>query len=839
MIERILKLIIGTKNERELKRISVLLNEINGFEPQMMALSDEELRAKTDYFRERLQQGLTLDDILTEAFAVVREAARRTLMMRPFDVQVIGGIVLHEGKIAEMKTGEGKTLAATMPLYLNALEGKGCHLVTVNDYLAKRDAAWMGPIYNFLGLTVGVIVNGMDDDERRKAYHADITYGTNNEFGFDYLRDNMKFTLDDYVQRDFHYAIVDEVDSILIDEARTPLIISGPSEESTDKYYKINQIIPRLKKDQDYTIDEKSRTVALTEEGVAHVEKYLNVQNLYEPRNIELVHHVNQALRAHTLFKRDVDYLVKDGQVVIVDEFTGRIMPGRRYSDGLHQALEAKEGVKIERENQTLASITFQNYFRMYKKLAGMTGTADTEAEEFKKIYNLDVVVIPTNMPMIREDYNDVIYKTEKEKIKAIIEEVKALNKMKRPVLIGTTSIEKSEALSKHLTRAGIKHHVLNAKNHEKEAEIIAMAGQPGMVTISTNMAGRGTDIKLGEGVAELGGLHILGTERHESRRIDNQLRGRSGRQGDKGSSRFYLSLEDDLLRIFGAERIAGIMERIGIEEGQPIEHKYISRAIENAQKRVEGQNFDIRKHLLDYDDVMNKQRQVIYEQRRKVLRGENLWADLETMIEEIVDGMISEYLDEKTPKSEWNFKGLEDAVFKQFNLKLDLSDDAENRSAEAVRERIVQGVNQLLRDKESEFGKDLMNYLMRVIMLQAIDTQWKDHLLAMDHLREGIGLRGYAQKDPVREYQREGYEMFMEMIARIKMDILEKLCLIRIQREEEVEEIRQKQKEDYVMSRGESMAKSKTVKHEGPKVGRNDPCPCGSGKKYKKCCGA
>jgi len=815
------------------------LNEVNNFEPEMMALSDEQLRTKTLYFKEKLQSGLTLDDILTEAFAVVREAARRTLMMRPFDVQVIGGIVLHEGKIAEMKTGEGKTLAATMPLYLNALEGKGCHVVTVNDYLAKRDAEWMGPIYRFLGLTVGVIVNGLDDEERRKAYHADITYGTNNEFGFDYLRDNMKFTLDDYVQRDFHYAIVDEVDSILIDEARTPLIISGPSEESTDKYYKINQVIPRLKRDQDYVIDEKSRTVALTEEGIAHVEKYLSIQNLYEPRNIEIVHHVNQALRAHTLFKRDVDYLVKDGQVVIVDEFTGRIMPGRRYSDGLHQALEAKEGVKIERENQTLASITFQNYFRMYKKLAGMTGTADTEAEEFKKIYNLEVVVIPTNMPMIREDYNDLIYKTEKEKIKAVIEEVKELNKKKRPVLIGTISIEKSEMLSKYLLRAGIKHHVLNAKNHEKEAEIIAHAGQAGMVTISTNMAGRGTDIKLGEGVAELGGLHILGTERHESRRIDNQLRGRAGRQGDKGSSRFYLSLEDDLLRIFGAERISAIMDRIGIEEDQPIEHKYISRAIENAQKRVEGQNFDIRKHLLDYDDVMNKQRQVIYEQRKKVLRGDNLWSDVEAIVEEMVDAMVAEYLDEKAHRDEWNIKGLEEALYKQCNLRLDLSHFDQNNSAEAVRELIIRSVNQLLRDKEKEFGEDLMNYLMRVIMLQAIDVQWKDHLLAMDHLREGIGLRGYAQKDPIREYQREGYEMFVEMTSRIKMDILEKLCLIRIQRETEVDEIQKKQKQDYVMSRGESMAQSKTVKHEGEKIGRNDPCPCGSGKKYKKCCGA
>ncbi len=679
MIEMILKKIVGTKNDRELKRYSLLLDEVNNFESLMMSLTDEELRAKTPYFKEKLKNGSTLDDILAEAFAVAREVSRRTLLMRPFDVQVIGGIVLHEGKIAEMKTGEGKTLAATMPLYLNALEGKGCHVVTVNDYLAKRDAEWMGPIYNFLGLSVGVIVHGMDDDERREAYHADITYGTNNEFGFDYLRDNMKFNLEDYVQREFNYAIVDEVDSILIDEARTPLIISGPSEESTDKYYKINQIIPRLKKDKDYTIDEKSRTVVLTEEGVAHVEGFLNVQNLYEPRNIEIVHHVNQALRAHTLFKRDVDYLVKDGQVIIVDEFTGRVMPGRRYSDGLHQALEAKEKVKIERENQTLASITFQNYFRMYKKLAGMTGTADTEAAEFKKIYNLDVVVVPTNMPMIRKDNNDLIYKTEKEKIKAVIEEVRALNKEKRPVLIGTISIEKSELLSKYLTRAGIKHHVLNAKNHEKEAEIVAQAGQPGMVTISTNMAGRGTDIRLGEKVAEIGGLHILGTERHESRRIDNQLRGRSGRQGDDGSSRFYLSLEDDLLRIFGAERISSIMDRIGIEEDQPIEHKYISRAIENAQKRVEGQNFDIRKHLLDYDDVMNRQRKVIYEQRKKVLRGDNLWADIEEMVEEIVDDLLFEYIDEKGHAEDWNLKGLDDAIFKQFNLKLNLANSRSN----------------------------------------------------------------------------------------------------------------------------------------------------------------
>ena len=648
MFNAILKKVFGSKNDRELKRLSLFLHEINALEPAMMAATDGELREKTPYFRHKLENGGGLEDILVEAFAVVREASRRTLKMRPFDVQIIGGLVLHEGKIAEMKTGEGKTLAATMPLYLNALAGKGCHLVTVNDYLAKRDASWMGPIYEFLGMSVGTIVHGMDDDERRVAYHADITYGTNNEFGFDYLRDNMKFSLTDYVQREYFYAIVDEVDSILIDEARTPLIISGASDESTEKYGRVNQVIPQLRKEKDYTVEEKSRTVVLTEEGVAHVENILKVQNLYEPRNIDTLHHVNQALRAHTLFKRDVDYLVKEGKVIIVDEFTGRVMPGRRYSDGLHQALEAKEHVKVEQENQTLASITFQNFFRMYAKLAGMTGTADTEAEEFKKIYNLEVLVIPTNMPMIRIDYPDVIYKTENEKVKAVIEEIRELNVAKRPVLVGTISIEKSELLSKYLTRAGVKHHVLNAKNHEREAEIIAQAGQPGQVTISTNMAGRGTDIKLGEGVATLGGLHILGTERHESRRIDNQLRGRSGRQGDMGSSRFYLSLEDDLLRIFGAERIASVMDRIGMEEGEPIEHRLISKAIENAQKRVEGQNFDIRKHLLDYDNVMNRQRQVIYEQRKKVLKGEELWKDIEEMLEEIVDELVPEYVDEK-----------------------------------------------------------------------------------------------------------------------------------------------------------------------------------------------
>ncbi|HLE18269.1 MAG TPA: SEC-C metal-binding domain-containing protein, partial [Syntrophales bacterium] len=662
--------------------------------------------------------------------------------------------------------------------------------------------------------------------------------GTNNEFGFDYLRDNMKFDLEDYVQREFYYAIVDEVDSILIDEARTPLIISGPSEESTDKYYRINQIIPRLKMNQDYTVDEKTRTVVLTEEGVGHVENLLKVANLYEPKNIEILHHVNQALKAHTLFKRDVDYLVKDGKVIIVDEFTGRVMPGRRYSDGLHQALEAKEKVKIENENQTLASITFQNYFRMYKKLAGMTGTADTEAPEFKKIYNLDVIVVPTNMPMIREDCTDVIYKTEVEKINAVIAEIKELHKNKRPVLVGTISIEKSELLSKYLNRTGIKHHVLNAKNHEREAEIVAQAGQQGMVTISTNMAGRGTDIKLGGTVAELGGLHILGTERHESRRIDNQLRGRSGRQGDMGSSRFYLSLEDDLLRIFGAERISSIMDRIGIEENQPIEHNLISRAIENAQKRVEGQNFEIRKHLLEYDDVMNRQRQVIYEQRKKVLKGEELESDIDDMIVEIAGYMADEFVEEDGNPDDWNPKAMEDAIFKQFSLKINQVGNEWKPVKDDIEDQIIAAARSLLADKETAFGKPMMDYLRKVIMLQSIDTHWKDHLLAMDHLKEGIGLRGYGQKDPIREYQKEGYEMFMEMVQSIKDDTVSKLCMVHIQKEEEIEEIRERSSQDYVLSRGEDMKTQATVKREGEKVGRNDPCPCGSGKKYKKCCG-
>ena len=840
MLAYLVKKIVGTKNDREIKRYSRTVEEINALEPSVAALTDAELREKTDRFRERLAEGASLDDLLFEAFAVVRETAKRRASMRPFDVQLMGGMVLHEGKIAEMKTGEGKTLAATLPIYLNALSGEGVHVVTVNDYLARRDAQWMGPIYESLGLSVGVILHGLSDEERKKAYNCDITYGTNNEFGFDYLRDNMKFRLEDYVQREFNYAIVDEVDSILIDEARTPLIISGPSDESTDKYYRINQIIPRLRREQDFTIDEKSRTVALTEEGVARVENLLKVENLYDPRHMGLLHHVNQALKAHTLFKRDVDYMVKENQVIIVDEFTGRLMPGRRYSDGLHQALEAKEHVKIERENQTLASITFQNYFRMYNKLAGMTGTADTEAAEFKKIYNLDVVVVPTNMPMIREDHADVIYKTEKEKIQAIIQEIRELHEAGRPVLVGTISIENSELLSGQLLRRGVKHNVLNAKHHEREAEIVSQAGQPGAVTISTNMAGRGTDIKLGPGVAELGGLHILGTERHESRRIDNQLRGRSGRQGDRGSSRFYLSLEDDLLRIFGAERISSVMDKIGLEEGQPIEHRLISRAIENAQKRVEAQNFDIRKHLLEYDDVMNQQREVIYRQRKEVLGGENLSSALGELLEDVVDTVLEEFADENAPPDAWNLKGLDERLFQLFSLKTNFQDmeDGTPAGGESLRERILEAVRALLLQKKEELGAPLMEEITKILMLQSIDTHWKDHLLSMDHLREGIGLRGYGQKDPKREYQKEGFDMFSAMVERIKEDSLSKICRVQIRREETVQEMQKKQEQEYVLSRGDGPAAPQTVKRKDMKVGRNDPCPCGSGRKYKKCCG-
>jgi preprotein translocase subunit SecA len=889
MIGSLIKKIVGSKNERELKRIQPIIQRINPIEPKILPLSDEQLRAKTPEFKERVGQGESLEKILPEAFAVVREAARRTLGERHFDVQLIGGVVLHEGKIAEMATGEGKTLVATLPAYLNSLKGEGVHIVTVNDYLAKRDSEWMGAIYRFLGLSVGVILHELNDQERKKAYGCDITYGTNNEFGFDYLRDNMKFSIEDYVQRDLNYAIVDEVDSILVDEARTPLIISGPAEESTDKYYKINRIVPSLKQGKDYQLEEKSHTAFLTEEGVFHVEKLLHVENLYDPRNIETLHHVNQALRAHTLFKRDVDYVVKEGQVVIVDEFTGRLMPGRRWSDGLHQAVEAKENVRIENENQTLATVTFQNYFRMYRKLAGMTGTADTEAAEFRKTYNLDVVVIPTNMPLIRTNYPDVIYKSEEEKFRAAGREIEELNRSGRPVLVGTISIEKSERLSHLLKKRGIPHNVLNAKHHEREAEIIAQAGRVGAVTLSTNMAGRGTDILLGgnpkflaktmvdekadgeviqkayekalaivqkekEKVIELGGLHVLGTERHEARRIDNQLRGRSGRQGDPGSSRFYLSLEDDLLRIFGSERISSIMDRLGIEEDQPIEHRLVTKAIENAQRRVEAHNFEIRKHLLEYDNVMNQQREVIYSQRREVLAGEDLKDSVIEMIEEQAEGIVDLYADEKAHPEDWDLKGLQDVVYQQFSFRWAVPSGEEvgttrfrdGLNRERLKELLLQRAKDVYQKKEEEFGEATLRYLEKVIMLQSVDYHWKDHLLAVDQLKEGIGLRGYGQKDPRIEYQKEAYQMFLEMLERIKKDTVEKLFAIQIAKEEEVKEMKVERKQTFILSRGEAAqgaggetedGKGVTVRREGKKVGRNDPCPCGSGKKYKRCC--
>jgi preprotein translocase subunit SecA len=840
MILSALTKVFGSKNERELKRIRPQIERINAFEPAVQAMSDVELKAQTAKFKERIDQGEPLDDLLPEAFAAVREASVRTLNMRHFDVQLIGGIVLHEGKIAEMKTGEGKTLVATLPAYLNALTGKGVHIVTVNDYLARRDTEWMGHIYQFLGLSMGTIIHGLDDAERQAAYAADITYGTNNEFGFDYLRDNMKFDHKSLVQPQLNFAIVDEVDSILIDEARTPLIISGPAEKSTDLYYQVNGLIPRLSANQHYSIDEKARSATLTEDGVARCEQLLKVDNLYDPRYIELLHHINQALRAHTLFKRDVDYIVKDGEVIIVDEFTGRLMPGRRYSEGLHQALEAKENVKIENENQTLATITFQNYFRMYDKLAGMTGTADTEAAEFKKIYNRDVMVIPTNMPMIRDDFPDAIYKTRKDKFDAVLDEIEELHVKGQPVLVGTISIDVSESLSKKLKKRGIEHSVLNAKNHEKEAEIIAMAGQAGAVTISTNMAGRGTDIVLGEGVTDVGGLHIIGTERHESRRIDNQLRGRSGRQGDPGSSRFYLALEDDLLRIFGGERITGIMEKLGMPDGEPIEHNMISRAIENAQGRVEGHNFEIRKQLLEYDDVMNQQREVIYRQRREALDGKSLKPAIVEMIREKSEEIAADTFGESAVAEEWDLKSIRDAIFKQFNFYLDGvgEDGLEDLDQEGLADLIFEAAKTLYDQRESAIGSEDFRQLERVVMLQTVDNLWKDHLLSMDHLKEGIGLRGYAQQNPLLVYKKEGFEMFNEMIARVKEETLAILFRIQIEEPKKIDDLRAPKEQKLSFSGGEGPPKPKPAKRKAKKVGRNAPCPCGSGKKYKKCCG-
>jgi len=895
MFNTILTKIVGSHNERELKRIQPLVDHINELERGISPLSDDDLKSKTPEFKSRLEKGDSLDEILPEAFAVVRETSRRTVAMRHFDVQLIGGEVLHQGKIAEMKTGEGKTLVATLAVYLNALSGKGVHVVTVNDYLARRDAEWMGPIYQFLGLSVGVIEHDMPEPERRTAYQSDVTYGTNNEFGFDYLRDNMKYSLEDCVQRSHHYAIVDEVDSILVDEARTPLIISGPSEESTDKYYKIDKLIPRLVREQDYKIDEKARTVVLQEPGVEKGEKFLGIENLYDPHHMDLVHHIQQALKAHTLFKRDADYMIKDGQVIIVDEFTGRLMPGRRYSDGLHQALEAKEGVRIERENQTLATITFQNYFRMYDKLAGMTGTAETEATEFEKIYKLEVVVIPTNKPLIRYEYPDLVYRSEREKFNAVADEVKELNELGHPVLMGTTSIEKSERLSTLLKRRGIKHVVLNAKYHEREAEIVAQAGKIGAVTIATNMAGRGTDIILGgtppesqakmnlqargldpkenqeeyqkeveklsptwqdehDKVIELGGVHIIGTERHEARRIDNQLRGRSGRQGDPGSGRFYLSLEDDLMRIFGSDNISGLMHKLGMEEGVPIESKLITRQIERAQTQVEGRNFEVRKHLLEYDDVMNKQRVEIYRFRREMLEGQDQREYILGLAEDIAVELLDAYAHLETDPEEWDLENLKVNLRRVYGI--DLPQNVDQLSRPELEEKLLDQIKSKYQEKESQIGTEMMRWYESMVMLQIMDQQWKDHLLGLDHLKEGIGLRGYGQRDPLVEYKKESFALFEELWNRATEEMVRMLFLLRpITEEDERDRLRNRRQQQSLSysqptdtpepvwqpsqpQEQQSAAAVKTVVRNNPKVGRNEPCPCGSGKKYKKCCG-
>jgi preprotein translocase subunit SecA len=950
MIEWTLRKIIGTKNERELKRAQPLVARINGLEEEMRALTDEDFARRTAQMKQEVANGKPLDELVAPAFALVREAARRVIGQRHFDVQLIGGYFLHSGCIAEMRTGEGKTLTATLPSYLNALSGRGVHVVTVNDYLARRDAEWMGRVHRFLGLQVGCVLHDLSDRQRQEAYRADITYGQNNEFGFDYLRDNMKFRLQDYVQRELNFAIVDEVDSILIDEARTPLIISGPTDDTTDKYGRVDKVIPGLVLDRDFTLDEKSKSVLLTDEGIERLQQRLGIGNLYAPEEIETLHHVEQALRAHALYKRDRDYVVRDGQVVIVDEFTGRLMVGRRWSDGLHQAIEAKEGVKIENENQTLATISFQNYFRMYSKLSGMTGTADTEAEEFAKTYNLDVRVVPTNRPKVREDLEDVVYKTEREKFEAITKEIEELQKKGQPVLVGTVSIAKSEALATFLKRKGVPHNVLNAKQHQREAEIVAQAGRVGAVTISTNMAGRGTDILLGgnpealaraevgpepvvDGAAadgagaldgavdavqaladwkarheaalerfkrqteeerarvkELGGLFILGTERHESRRIDNQLRGRAGRQGDPGVSRFYLSLEDDLMRVFGSERISGLMERLGMEEGEVIEHKWLTRAIESAQKRVEGHNFDIRKNMLEYDDVMNQQRRTIYKLRRRVLaagaglplveydedkktrakiRTESTvsWADFKEMVldavEEVVLKVTDTYLPTKNPAT-WDLASLSREVQEAFNAEMQFQPNA---TREEIQEQIYAVASKTYEAREGEFGEDFHRFC-QYQFLSTIDRLWKDHLLAMDHLRQGIGLRGYGQKDPKQEYKKEGYAGFMQMLSAINFQFVSQLMRVmpRSAAEEAARLQRQMAARQRQMQEGRGTAGEMTpaaeapagqaataqaaqaaaqaggrapAQPEGPRVGRNDPCPCGSGKKYKKCHGA
>ncbi|MCX7920402.1 MAG: preprotein translocase subunit SecA [Clostridia bacterium] len=911
-MKKIIERIIGSYSDRELKRIVPIIDKIESLEPQIKSLSDEALKGKTAEFKQRLANGETLDDILPEAFAVVREASWRVLGMRHFRVQLIGGLVLHQGRISEMKTGEGKTLVATLPVYLNALAGKGVHVVTVNDYLAKRDSEWMGKIYTFLGLTVGLIVHDMENEDRRKAYNCDITYATNNELGFDYLRDNMVIYKEDMVQRDLHYAIVDEVDSILIDEARTPLIISGVGDKSTDLYKKADNFVKGLKVkyfvrvddkqhnddlDEDYIVDEKAHTAVLTAKGVKRAEKYFGIENLSDPENLTLSHHINQAIKAHGLMKNDKDYVVKDGEVIIIDEFTGRMMYGRRYSDGLHQAIEAKEGVKVERESKTLATITFQNYFRMYSKLSGMTGTAQTEEQEFNTIYKLDVIIIPTNKEMQRKDHSDCVYKNEVGKFNAVINEVVECHKKGQPVLIGTISIERSELLSSMLKRRGVPHQVLNAKYHDKEAEIVAQAGKLGAVTIATNMAGRGTDIVLGgnaefmskqemrklgyseelisastsfndttdeaiiearkkyrelhdkfkvitnaerDKVVEAGGLHIIGTERHESRRIDNQLRGRSGRQGDMGSSRFYISLEDDLMRLFGSERLTSIVNALGLEDDQPIEHRMLTNAIENAQKKVEGKNFDIRKHVLQYDDVMNKQREVIYAQRRKVLNGENLRDNFAKMMEGIVDGIIASYCSESPIPDYWDWEGIvayAESVFVPQGMLSISREEMETITKEDLKEKMLDIALKLYEEKENEFGPELIREFERVVLLRVVDEKWMDHIDAMDQLRYGIGLRAYAQRDPVVEYKFEGYQMFEEMIKSIQEDSVKILLRSHLDREHAPQ--REKVAEPVQATHGSAGDQPKKPVVKNDKVGRNDVCTCGSGKKYKKCCGA
>ncbi|GMR03935.1 MAG: preprotein translocase subunit SecA [Gammaproteobacteria bacterium] len=897
MITKTLTKVFGSRNSRLLKRMQRTVARINAFEPKIAALSDEDLRAKTDEFKGRVSQGESLDALLPEVFAVVREAAKRTLGERHFDVQLIGGLVLHQGKIAEMRTGEGKTLVATLAAYLNALSGHGVHVVTVNDYLARRDADWMGKIYKFLGMSVGVVVSGQNTKEKREAYGADIIYGTNNEYGFDYLRDNMAFRAEDRVLRGLNFAIVDEVDSILIDEARTPLIISGPAEESTDLYSKINAIIPKLQKQEteggpgDYTVDEKTRQAFLTEAGHDKVEKLLvqaglleSGSSLYDVSNLALMHHLNAALRAHALYKREVDYIVRDNEVIIIDEFTGRMMQGRRWSEGLHQAVEAKEGVRIQNENQTLATITFQNYFRLYSKLSGMTGTADTEAFEFQQIYGLEVMVIPTHKQMIRADMGDQIYRTAEEKHAAIITDIKDCHQRRQPTLVGTISIESSEHLSRLLEKEKIPHQVLNAKHHEREAQIVAEAGRPGAVTIATNMAGRGTDIVLGGNLAmelaaagdgetkrkkiredwekrhnrviEAGGLHMIGTERHESRRIDNQLRGRSGRQGDPGSSRFYLSLEDDLLRIFGSERVSGLMQRLGLEEGQAIEHPWVSRAIENAQRKVEGRNFDIRKQLLEYDDVANEQRKVIYEQRNRLMEVDDISDSIKSIRHDVVNHLISQYIPPESLEEQWDVAGLEENLDREFGFKLPVAQwlaQEADLDEEKLRARILKEFETRHAEKAEAVGTEVMRHLEKAVMLQVLDTQWKDHLAAMDYLRQGIHLRGYAQKNPKEEYKREAFEMFSDMLASIKQEVITLLARLQVQAEEDVEVLetqgRQPQEMHYLhpslaeenQAEGEEggvAVARKPIVRQQPKIGRNQPCPCGSGKKYKHCHG-